>query len=119
MVMLNAALLGFATLVSPSAAPAEPELAAPPQGYFMLNDDSGPHPVPDWAFASPLLDGVSLRGGWAQIEPIYKPDVENPDHRKILELYAKKIKSRTRQARLGRSRNPQGAHGWAFGRSAD
>src|SRR5271170_1038074 len=40
-----------------------------PRGYFILNDDNGPYPIPDWCYADPLVDGISLRGGWGQIEP--------------------------------------------------
>lgn len=40
-----------------------------PLGYFVLQDDNGPYPIPDWAYADPLVHGVSLRGGWGQLEP--------------------------------------------------
>jgi hypothetical protein len=52
-------------------ASAQSDLPPRPQGLFVLNDDSGktPRPLPDSVYNDPLVDGVSLRAGWMQIEP--------------------------------------------------
>jgi hypothetical protein len=49
--------------------PAQHNLGPPPQGLFVLNDDNGPWPLPDWVFRDELAAGVSLRGAWGQVEP--------------------------------------------------
>lgn len=47
------------------------ELPPQPRGLFVLNDDSGkaPRPLPDSVYQDRLVDGVSLRAGWMQLEP--------------------------------------------------
>jgi hypothetical protein len=40
-----------------------------PRGYFVLNDDKGPLPLPPSVYRDPEVDGVSVRAGWGTIQP--------------------------------------------------
>jgi hypothetical protein len=50
-------------------APEHDAIGPPPHGVFLLNDDNGPYPLPEWVFRDRLVTGVSIRGSWLQIEP--------------------------------------------------
>lgn len=69
MAQFTFAVAAAVALLLAAAPPARGQEVPGPRGFFVLNDDSGPHPLPDWVFKDELVAGVSLRGSWAQVEP--------------------------------------------------
>jgi hypothetical protein len=60
--------IGIALSITLAPVRAQEATEPQPQGFFVLNDDKGPFPLPDWVFRDELIAGISLRGSWTQVE---------------------------------------------------